>query len=119
VLTVPVVSPADDVKGSVATSKTYPGRWNYGSVGVGSFAHLAMEMFMQRAGIELLHVPYTGLAQVATAIMSGDLQAGFMVPAIAMPQVHAGKLRALAVTSDPQRHATRSAHHGVSRFSRV
>ena len=99
VLTVPAASPAQDVKGFVTASKAQPGRWNYGSVGAGSSAHLAMEMFKQQAGIDLLHVPYAGFPQVITAIMGGDVQAGFMVPAIAMPQVRAGKVRALAVTS--------------------
>ncbi|MDQ2148547.1 tripartite tricarboxylate transporter substrate binding protein [Alcaligenaceae bacterium A4P071] len=76
-----------------------PGALNYGSVGPGSSAHLAMEMFKQQAKIDLAHIPYSGFPQVITAIISGDVQAGFMVPAIAMPQVRAGKARALAVTS--------------------
>ena len=99
VLTVPADSPAKDVPSFVQAIKSEPGRWNYGSVGAGSSAHLAMEMFKQQAGIDLLHVPYAGFAQVITAIIGGDVQAGFMVPAIAMPQVRAGKVRALAVTS--------------------
>ncbi|MYZ43767.1 Bug family tripartite tricarboxylate transporter substrate binding protein [Schauerella aestuarii] len=81
----------------LATSR--PGALNYGSVGPGSSAHLAMEMFKQQAKVDLAHIPYSGFPQVITAIISGDVQAGFMVPAIAMPQVRAGKARALAVTS--------------------
>lgn len=99
VLTVPANSPAQDVPAFVQTIKSQPGRWNYGSVGAGSSAHLAMEMFKQQADIELMHVPYAGFSQVITAIIGGDVHAGFMVPAIAMPQVRAGKARALAVTS--------------------
>jgi tripartite-type tricarboxylate transporter receptor subunit TctC len=83
----------------VTLAKREQGKLNYGSVGPGSSAHLAMEMFKQEAGADLLHVPYPGFSQVATAIIAGDVQAGFMVPAIAMPQVKAGKLQALAITS--------------------
>ena len=72
---------------------------NYGSVGAGSAAHLAMELFKQQAGLDLLHVPYLGFAQVTTAMLAQDIQAAFMVPAIAMPQVKAGKLKVLGVTS--------------------
>ena len=75
------------------------GRWNYGSVGNGSASHLAMEWFRARAGIDLVHVPYAGFPQVINAILSGQVQAGFMVPGLAMAQVRAGKLRALGVTS--------------------
>ncbi|MDT9001204.1 tripartite tricarboxylate transporter substrate binding protein [Paucibacter sp. APW11] len=79
--------------------KRRPGQLNYGSVGKGSAAHLAMESFKQRAGVDLLHVPYLGFPQVLNAMLAGEMQAAFMVPAIAMPQVRAGKLRALAVSS--------------------
>jgi len=99
VLTVPVNSPAQNVAEFVNEAKKQKGAWNYGSVGAGSSAHLAMEMFKQQADIDLMHVPYSGFPQVITAIMGGDVQAGFMVPAIAMPQVASGKARALAVTS--------------------
>ncbi|WP_309626404.1 tripartite tricarboxylate transporter substrate-binding protein, partial [Methylibium sp.] len=68
-------------------------------VGHGSASHLAMEWFKARARIELLHVPYQGLPQVLNALLGGQVQGGFMVPAIAMPQVRAGKLRALAITT--------------------
>jgi tripartite-type tricarboxylate transporter receptor subunit TctC len=58
-----------------------------------------MELFKQQAGLDLLHVPYPGFAQVTTAMLAQDIQAAFMVPAIAMPQVKAGKLKVLGVTS--------------------
>ena len=99
VLTVPNDSPATDVASFVAQAKRHGGAWNYGSVGAGSSAHLAMEMFKQQADIDLMHIPYSGFPQVITALISGDVQAGFMVPAIAMPQVRAGKVLALAITS--------------------
>lgn len=83
----------------VRIAKEMKGQLNYGSVGNGSAAHLAMETFKSRAGIALTHVPYQGFPQVVNAILAGQVQAGFMVPAIAMGQVRAGKLKALGVTS--------------------
>jgi tripartite-type tricarboxylate transporter receptor subunit TctC len=83
----------------VRIAKQRRGELNYGSVGNGSAAHLAMELFKTRAGLELVHVPYQGFPQVVNAILAGQLQAGFMVPGIAMGQVRAGKLRALGVTT--------------------
>jgi tripartite-type tricarboxylate transporter receptor subunit TctC len=83
----------------VRLARERPGKLNYGSVGNGSAAHLAMESFKARAGIDLVHVPYPGFAQVVTAMLAGDVQAAFMVPGPAMGQVRAGKLRALAVST--------------------
>ena len=83
----------------VRIAKEKKGQLNYGSVGNGSASHLAMELFKTRAGLDIVHVPYQGFPQVVGAILAGQVQAGFMVPAIAMPQVRAGKLRALAITT--------------------
>ena len=83
----------------VRVAKERRGELNYGSVGNGSAAHLAMESFKARAGIDLVHVPYQGFPQVVNAVLGGQVQAGFMVPGIAMAQVRAGKLRALGVTT--------------------
>lgn len=97
-----VVDPAlkvDSVKEFVALAKSQPGKLNYGSVGNGSSSHLTMELFKEAAGIELVHVPYPGSPQVNTAILSGQIAAGFVVPATAMPLVQSGRLKALAVTT--------------------
>ncbi|HJV60504.1 MAG TPA: tripartite tricarboxylate transporter substrate binding protein [Albitalea sp.] len=83
----------------VRIAKQQKGQLNYGSVGNGSASHLAMELFKARAGIDLVHVPYQGFPQVVNAILAGQVQAGFMVPGIAMGQVRAGKLKALGVTT--------------------
>ena len=83
----------------VRVAKEKRGQLNYGSVGNGSASHLAMELFKTRAGIDLVHVPYQGFPQVVNAILGGQVQAGFMVPGIAMGQVRAGKLTALGVTT--------------------
>jgi len=83
----------------VRIAKARKGQLNYGSVGNGSAAHLAMELFKTRAGLDLVHVPYQGFPQVVNAILAGQVQAGFMVPGIAIGQIRAGKLKALGVTT--------------------
>lgn len=90
---------AETLADFVRIAKEKPGQLNYGSVGNGSASHLAMELFKTRARIDLVHVPYQGFPQVVNAILAGQVQAGFMVPGIAMGQVRAGKLKALGVTT--------------------
>jgi tripartite-type tricarboxylate transporter receptor subunit TctC len=99
VLVIDARLPVHTLREFVALAKSKPGALNYGSVGNGSAAHLAMEQLKAMAGIDLQHVPYPGFPQITTAIVGGQVQAGFMVPAIAMPMVNAGKLRMLAVTT--------------------
>ena len=83
----------------VALAKSRPGKLNYGSIGNGSTSHLTMELLKTRAGIDLVHVPYPSSPQVNTAIVSGQIAAGFVVPATAMPLVQSGRMKALAVSS--------------------
>ena len=83
----------------VRVAKARTGQLNYGSVGNGSASHLAMELFLRRAGLSLVHVPYQGFPQIVNALLGGQIQASFMVPGIAMGQVRAGKLKALGVTT--------------------
>lgn len=90
---------ADTLSAFVRIAKERPGQLNYGSVGNGSASHLAMELFKTRAGLDIVHVPYQGFPQVVNAILAGQIQAGFMVPGIAMVQVRAGRLQALGVTT--------------------
>ena len=100
VLTVPGnLKNVNSVQDFVRMVKEHGSSLNYGSVGPGSSAHLAMEMFKERAGIDMAHIPYAGFPQVISAIIGGDIQAGFMVPAIAVPQTRDGKVKILAVTS--------------------
>src|SRR5690606_34343327 len=80
-------------------AKEDPGALNYGTVGPGSSSHLGMAMLEHQADIKLQQIPYSGFPQVITAIIGGDIDAGFMVPGIAMTQVASGKARALAITS--------------------
>ncbi len=89
----------NSVKEFIDYVKARPGKLNYGSVGNGSASHLTMELLKMRSGIDIVHVPYPGSPQVNTAIVAGQIQAGFVVPATAMPLARAGRLKALAVTS--------------------
>jgi tripartite-type tricarboxylate transporter receptor subunit TctC len=90
---------ADSLADFVRIVKQRKGQLNYGSVGTGSAAHLAMELFKTRAGLDIVHVPYQGFPQIVTAMLSGQVQAGFMVPSAAIGQIRAGKLKALGVTT--------------------
>ncbi|MDG5976345.1 hypothetical protein H010_13856 [Hydrogenophaga taeniospiralis CCUG 15921] len=74
-------------------------RWNYGTPGVGTVAHLGMELIKSRAGIAPVHVPYPGNPQVITALLGGQIQMSLLPPGLAMAQVRAGKLKAIGVTS--------------------
>ncbi|WP_373379147.1 Bug family tripartite tricarboxylate transporter substrate binding protein [Cupriavidus nantongensis] len=99
VLVVDARLPVHNLREFVALARSRPGELNYGSPGNGSASHLAMEQLKATAGVDLQHVPYPGFPQITTAMVGGQVQAAFMVPAIAMPQVNAGKLRVLAVTT--------------------
>ncbi|MYN12997.1 tripartite tricarboxylate transporter substrate binding protein [Pusillimonas sp. TS35] len=99
VLVVPAASPAKTVQEFVAAAKAQPGALNYGTVGPGSSSHLGMAMLEHAAGIKLEQIPYPGFPQVIGAVINNDVQASFMVPGIAAPQINAGKVRALAITS--------------------
>jgi len=90
--------PAQTLAEFIALAKAQPGKLNYASAGVGSPLHLAAEMFKLRAGVDLVHVPYKGGGPAAAAVLAGEAQAIFGSVASTMPQVKAGKLRALAVT---------------------
>jgi tripartite-type tricarboxylate transporter receptor subunit TctC len=90
---------ADSLADFVRIVKERKGQLNYASVGTGSAAHLAMELFKSRAGLDIVHVPYQGFPQIVTAMLSGQVQAGFMVPGAAIGQIRAAKLKALGVTT--------------------
>lgn len=75
-------------------------KWNYGSVGVGSVGHLGMEYLKLKVGsMSAVHVPYGGNPAVVTAMLGGQIQMALVPPGVAMPQVRAGKLKAIGVTS--------------------
>jgi tripartite-type tricarboxylate transporter receptor subunit TctC len=74
-------------------------KWNYGTPGIGTVAHLGMALLKARAGIAPVHVPYPGNPQVITALLGDQIQMSLLPPGLAMAQVRAGKLKAIGVTS--------------------
>jgi tripartite-type tricarboxylate transporter receptor subunit TctC len=98
VLVVNVASPYKSVADIVATAKAKPGTLNYGSGGIGTFAHLAGAMLNQAAGIKITHVPYKGGVQALNDVLANQLDMIAVDPPSALPQIRAGKLRAIAYT---------------------
>jgi tripartite-type tricarboxylate transporter receptor subunit TctC len=96
--------PAQSVEEFVQLARSKPGAIAYGTSGVGSPHHLAMEMFAQANGLELLHVPFKGSSDTVAALLAGTLQSAMGLPSSFAPHVRSGKFRALAVTS-PKRSA--------------
>jgi len=96
-----VVNPsvaANDFRSFVDYLKRNPGRLSYGSAGSGSAAHLTMELLKSDAHVFLVHIPYRGFPPAVTDLLSGNIQAMFAIIPAVLPQVKAGKLKALAVT---------------------
>jgi tripartite-type tricarboxylate transporter receptor subunit TctC len=87
------------VKELVALAKAKPGELNYASAGTGSAIHLAMQVFENRTGIELVHVAYKGAAPAITDVLAGHVTIMFATPPSAVEYMRAGKLRALGVSS--------------------
>ena len=101
-----VANPATGIKSVqdlVARAKAKPDTINYGSPGIGTPHHMAMELFKTKAQLSMLHVPYRGTAGYTQDMLSGELMVGFLPVHIAQGFVTAGKLTALAVGS-PKRH---------------
>jgi len=82
----------------VALAKQRPGQINYASAGLGGAGHLAGELFKERAGINMVHVPYKGGGPAMTDLLAGRIDMYIGVPSTVAPHVDAGKLRALATT---------------------
>jgi tripartite-type tricarboxylate transporter receptor subunit TctC len=91
--------PAKSVQELIALAKKRPGELNYGSSGAGGNNHFSGSLFAAAAGIKMTHVPYKGISNAVTALVSGELQLIIASSAALMPQVKAGRLRALGVTS--------------------
>ena len=91
--------PAKSVKELVAYAKANPGKVNFGSGGVGTSNHLAGEMFKTAMGVEIVHVPYKGTPAAHTDLLSGQISLMWDNIVAVMPQIKAGKLKPIAVTS--------------------
>ncbi len=92
--------PANNIAELIALAKREPGKLNYASVGTGSPAHIAGELFKLKAGVDIVHVPYKGGGPAVTDTLGGQVQLAFVSIPAALQFVKAGKLKALAVTSD-------------------
>jgi tripartite-type tricarboxylate transporter receptor subunit TctC len=91
--------PATALPEFIAYAKTNPGKLSYGSGGVGGITHITAELFKMMAGVNMVHVPYRGIAPALTDLLGGQVQALFTNPALLIPYIRAGKLRALAITT--------------------
>ena len=97
-----VIQPSEPVKSLpefVALAKSRPGQLNYGSAGIGSLGHIAMESFKAALGLDIVHVPYKGSGQSVPAFLSGDVTMLITTLAAVAPHIKSGKSKPLAVTS--------------------
>jgi len=90
---------AASVNELIALAKARPGQLTFASAGNGTSGHLALEQFRLMSGIQVIHVPYKGGGPALSEVIAGQVQALFSIALAALPQVKAGKVRALAVTS--------------------
>lgn len=91
--------PAKSLKELVALLKAKPGALNIGSAGNGSVLHLAAELLMSEAGVDLKHIPYKGTGPLLSDLLGGQVELGFLSVTAAAPHVKAGKLRAYGVST--------------------
>jgi len=94
--------PANDFGELLRLARTQPGKLSYGTSGVGTVLHLAMERVKILAGIDILHVPYKGGAPIVTDLIGNQVDLAMLVTVATLPQVKSGKIKAFAVTT-PQR----------------
>src|SRR6187431_709185 len=94
--------PASNVKELVALAKAKPGELNFASSGVGAAAHLTMEMFKSRMGIDMQHIPYKGTAGALQDTVGGRINVMFDIVGPLMPQVKAGNVKALGLAAREQ-----------------
>src|SRR5258706_7788552 len=90
--------PAKNVKELIALAKAKPGELAFASAGNGTSQHLSGELFKKMTGVDMIHIPYKGSAPAVTDLIGGQVQLMFDNIPSSLPQVRAGKLRALAVT---------------------
>lgn len=91
--------PANSVTELISLAKSKPGQLNFGSAGIGSTQHLSGQLFKSAAGIDISHIPYKGSGPAMTALLAGEIPIIFNVMSTVLPQMKAGKVRGLAVTS--------------------
>src|SRR4051812_35883962 len=98
-LTAPANAPGNNAQEFFQAAPTAGSKWSYGTPGVGTVAHIGMELLKTRTNIDPVHVPYPGNPQVINAMIGGQIQLSLLPPGLAAPQIRAGKLKAIGVTS--------------------
>jgi len=99
ILVVQSSSPIKTVQEFLTTVRAQPGKFNYGSSGIGTGTHLSMEMMKYMAKLDMVHVPYKGGAPAVNALLGGQVQMNLATISTALPHVKSGALRALAVST--------------------
>ena len=98
-LAAPADAPGATAEAFFAAARSAGDRWSYGTPGVGTVAHIGMELLKGQTGLQPVHVPYPGNPQVINAIIGGQIQLALLPPAMAAAQARAGKLRIVGLTS--------------------
>ena len=99
VLVVNASAPYKSVGDLIAAARSRPGQLNYGSAGIGSPPHLAPELLAAMSGVTFTHVPFKGAPQALTEVMAGRVEFMFVSMPLAKPQIEAGRIRGLAVST--------------------
>jgi tripartite-type tricarboxylate transporter receptor subunit TctC len=97
-----VASPAlkiNSLQELIAAARARPGKLNYGSAGIGSVNHVSTELFKREAGIDLTHIPYKGMGDAITGLLTGSLDVLIIGIAVATPHISSGKMIPLAVAA--------------------
>jgi len=95
---------ANDIQGLIELAKADPEALNYGSTGIGSGSHLSFELFMERTGTAMTHIPFGGAAPLVTELVAGRIDVSNSTLPSVLAQITAGNIRAIAIAS-PQRNA--------------
>ncbi len=98
-LTAPATARFNSIQEFFLAGRNGGDKWSYGSPGVGTVAHIGMELLKTKTNISPVHVPYPGNPQVINAMIGGQIQLSLLPPGLAAPQIRAGKLKAVGVTS--------------------
>jgi len=98
-LTAAASTPGRTAQEFFAAARQAGDKWSYGTPGVGTVAHIGMELLKTKSGINPVHVPYPGNPQVINAMIAGQIHLALLPPGLAAAQIRAGKLKAIGVTS--------------------
>lgn len=98
-LTAPASAPFSNAQEFFLSARNGGRKWSYGSPGVGTVGHIGMELLKTKTNMDPVHVPYPGNPQVIQALMTDQIQLALLPPGLAAPQIKAGKLKAVGVTS--------------------